>query len=200
MSEQALKDVKKDIYLLMHKVEEMLELTEDAFTKNKSAALDQAAEIAREIKKREDLLTEKLAKAASAGGEARDILSVPSHIEKSAASIERIMDNMRVKIKEGMLFSDKAIQETGKMITKGKEVLKKSSEALVTGSSQSLSTMKQECDTMIKMSADFATAHEDRLVTGECSPKASSTYLCILYAFEDLASHTKDVLKKFAAK
>jgi Na+/phosphate symporter len=50
------------------------------------------------------------------------------------------------------------------------------------------------------MSNDFATAHEDRLVAGQCSPKTSSNYLCILYAFEDLASHTKDAVKKLSMK
>jgi hypothetical protein len=53
---------------------------------------------------------------------------------------------------------------------------------------------------MIHMSNEFATAHEDRLVAGECSPKSSSNYLCILYAFEDMASHTKDALNKLAPK
>ncbi len=200
MSDQALKDIKKDIYLMIHKAGEMLELTEDAFTKSRLSALDEAKEIAREIKAKEDVLTEKLAKAATTNSEARAILSVPVHIEKIAVSVERIMDNIRLKIQEGILFSDKAIQESGRMIARGKEVLKKAGEALVTGSTTAAETVKTESDAMIKMATDYATAHEERLVTGECSPKASSTYLCMLYAFEDLAAHTRDVLRKTTGK
>jgi hypothetical protein len=37
-------------------------------------------------------------------------------------------------------------------------------------------------------------------VTGECSPKSSSTYLCILYAFEDMGAHIKDATKRLAGK
>ncbi len=200
MSEQVLKDIKKDIYLMIHKAEEMLELTEDAFTKGRISALDEAREISREIKAKEDLLTEKLAKAATADKEARAILGVPVHIEKIAASIDRVMDNIRMKIQEGILFSDKAIQESGRMIAKGKEVLKKAGEALVTGSAAAAETVRKESDAMINMSTEYATAHEERLVTGECSPKSSSTYLCMLYAFEDLAAHARDVLTKITGK
>jgi Na+/phosphate symporter len=198
--QQALKDIKKDIYLMIHKAGEMLELTEDAFMKSKLSALDEAREISREIKLKEDLLTEKLAKAAAANSEARAILSVPVQIEKIAVSIERVMDNIRMKIQEGILFSDKAILESGKMISKGKEVLKKAGEAMVTGNAATVETVKNESEAMIKMSTQYATAHEERLVTGECAPKSSSTYLCMLYAFEDLAAHTRDVLAKITGK
>ena len=65
MPEQTIKDLKKEIYLLMHKTQEMLELTEDGFMKNKLASLDQADELAKEIHTREDALTATLAKMAS---------------------------------------------------------------------------------------------------------------------------------------
>ena len=200
MPDQAMKDIKKDLYLLMHKAEQMLEMTEDAFIKSRAASLDQAESLAQEIRGREDGLTEKLAKLATSDNAARSILSVPMHIEKIAISIERVISNVRVKIKEGLLFSDKATLETGRLLVKGKEVLKKAGEAIVTESPESLETVRIEGDAMIRMSNDFATTHEDRLVAGECSPKASSNYLCILYAFEDIASHAKDAVKKLALK
>ena len=140
MAEQTIKDVKKDIYLIMHKALEMVELTEDGFTKSKLSALDQADELAKEIHAKEDALTSPLAKLASANSEARAILTVPSHVEKIATSIKRITENSRARIKEGMLFSDKAILETGKLFTKTKEVLKKAGEAAVTGAPATIET------------------------------------------------------------
>jgi len=200
MSDQVLKDVKKDIYLMIHKADAMLQFTEDALTNSRLSALDEAREIAREMKVKKDLLSEKLAKAASVDKDALAILTVPVLIEKVGASIERVMDNLRVKIQEGILFSDKAILESGRMIAKSREVLKKAGEALVTGSAAAAETVRKESDAMIKMAADFATAHEERLVAGECSPKSSSTYLSMLYAFGDLAARTRDVLAKITGK
>lgn len=200
MSEQTIKDLKKEIYLLMHKAQEMLELTEDGFMKSKLASLDQADELAKEIHAKEDVLTATLAKMASTNSDARALLTVPSHIEKAATSIKRITENSRVRIKEGMLFSDKAINETGKLFTKTKDVLKKAGEAAVTGAQAALETARDDADSMERMANEFSTAHEDRLVTGECSPKSSSTYLCILYAFEDMGGHIKNAVKRFSAK
>jgi Na+/phosphate symporter len=198
MPEQTMKDVKKEIYLIMHKALEMMELTEDGFIKNKLSSLDKADEISKEIHAKEDALTATLAKLAASHTEARSILGVPSRIEKIATSIKRITENSRTRIKEGMLFSDKAILETGKLFTKTKEVLKKAGEGAVTGAKATLESTIAESDAIGRMANDFATAHEERLVTGECSPKTSTAYLCILYAFEDMGAHMKDAVKRLA--
>jgi Na+/phosphate symporter len=200
MPEQTVKDIKKEIYLIMHKAQEMLELTEDGFAKNKVSALDEADDLAKEIHTKENLLTGSLAKMASADTDARTLLAVPAHIEKIAMSIKRIAESSRSRIKEGILFSDKAIHESGKLFTKTKDALKKAGEAAVTGAQATIESAIAESDTIEHMANDFATAHENRLVTGECSPKSSSTYLCILYAFEDMGGHIKDVVRRLYKK
>jgi len=200
MADQTVKDLKKEIYLVMHKAQEMLELTEDGFMKSKLSSLDEADDLVDEIHAKEDALTTTLAKMAATNNEARAILSVPAHVEKIATSIKRINDNSRSRIKEGLLFSDRAILETGKLFVKSKDILKKTGEAAVTGSSATFNTVLADSDALERMANDFATAHEERLVSGECSPKSSSTYLCILYAFEDMGSHIKNTIKKLSEK
>ncbi len=200
MSDQALKDIKKDIYLMLHKALEMLELAEDAFVKNRSASLDQAEELAREIQVKEDRLTEQLSKISSSSPEARAMLGVPAHIEKIAYNLSRLLDGIRTRIKDGLLFSDKAVQETGMLFSRSKDVLKKAGDATVTSNAALAESVRSASDEIVRMAESFATSHEDRLVTGECSPKASSTYLCILYSFEDVVSHTKEVVRKLTTK
>ncbi len=200
MAEQTVKDIQKEIYLIMHKAQEMLELTEDGFMKNRVTPLDEADDLAKEIQTKEDALTATLAKMSSTNSEARTILAVPAHIEKIATSIKRINENSRSRIKEGLLFSDKAILETGKLFTKSKDILKKSGEAAVTGAQATLEAVLSDSDALERMANDFATAHEERLVTGECAARSSSTYLCILYAFEDMGAHIKNTIKKLANK
>ncbi len=200
MPEQTIKDLKKEIYLMMHKAQEMLELVEDGFMKSKLASLDQADELVKEIHSREDVLTTTLAKMASTNNEARTLLTVPSHIEKIATIIMRITESSRTRIKEGLLFSDKAVNETEKLFAFTMDVLKKSAEATITGSESAGKTTIADADAMERMANNFATAHEDRLVTGECSPNSSSTYLCILYAFEDMGTHIKNLVKRLSDK
>jgi Na+/phosphate symporter len=200
MAEQTIKDLKKDMYLVLHKSLEMLELAEEGFIKNKTASLDNADAMAVEIHAKEDILTERLAKMAATDNEARQYLSVPAHIEKIAINIKRISENSRNRIKEGLLFSDKAIAETEKLFAAGKSVLKKASDTAVTGSSAAMNAIAADCENLEHMANGFATAHEERLVTGECAPKSSSTYLCILYAFEDMGAHIKNMVKKFSSR
>ena len=200
MAEQTVKDLKKEIYLVMHKAQSMLELTEEGFMNGKMSSLDEADEVAREIHVKEDLLTSALAKLAAANSEARSMLSVPASIEKIATYIHRISENSRERIKDGLLFSDKAIVETGKLFTKAKDILKKAGEAAVTNAAATIDTVMAETDSLERMANEFATAHEERLVTGECSPKASSNYLCILYAFDDMGEHIKNSVKKLSGK
>jgi phosphate:Na+ symporter len=164
------------------------------------ASLDEADEIANEIRVKEDSLTAALAAMAAASNDARSILGVPGHIEKIAASIKRINDNSRERIREGLLFSDKALDETGRLFARTREALKKAGEAAVTGAPATIDAVVAESDTLGRMANDFATAHEDRLVTGECSPKSSSNYLCILYAFEEMGAHIKNTARKLAGK
>jgi Na+/phosphate symporter len=200
MTEQTIKDLKKEIYLLMHKAQEMLELAQEGFMKNKLSSLDQADDLAKEIHTREDILTASLAKMASANSEARAMISVPAHVEKIASAIKRITESSRTRIREGMLFSDKAVNETGKLFARTKDVLKKSGEVAVTGSQAAVDAVMTDANAMESMANSFATAHEDRLVTGECQPKSSSTYLCILYAFEDMGAHIKSSVQRLSGK
>ncbi len=199
MPAKTVKEIKKDIYLMLHKAQEMLDLTADAFMKSKPSKLDEAMEISKEIHRNEDDLTEALAKMAPGNGEARAMLTVPSHLEKIATSVERIIDHTRSRIKDGMLFSDKAIQETGVLFKSGEDILKKAGDAIVTGNKTAADAVMAESDKMVRMANDFSTAHENRLASGEASPKSSTTYLCILYAFEDLAWHSKETVRKMEA-
>lgn len=196
MSGDAVKEIKKELYLMLHKSREMLELTEDAFAKNKVSPLDEAEEISREIQIKEDNLTEKLAKLSRGTPEARAIVSVPAHIEKIATTIKRIQDNTRTRIKDGMLFSDKAIQETSTMFSKAKDALKKAGDVVVTGAKKGIEEIIADSDAIEKLASDFTTAHENRIVSGEASPKSSTVYLCILYAFEDMAGYIKDAVRR----
>lgn len=200
MAEQTVKDLKKDIYLVLHKTQSMLELTEDGFMRNKMASLDQVEELAREVHTKEDALTTTLAKMAAADAEARALLSVPASIEKIATSIKRIGESSRERIKEGLLFSDKAILESGKLFTKAKGILKQASETAITGAAGAGDNVVAEADSLERMANEFATSHEERLVTGECSPKSSSNYLCLLYAFDDMGAHIKNTVKRLSGK
>jgi hypothetical protein len=57
-----------------------------------------------------------------------------------------------------------------------------------------------ESDQLGRITHEFATAREVRLVTGECPPQSSSAYLSILYAFQDMGAHIKNAVLKLFSK
>lgn len=200
MPEQAIKEIKKDIYLMLHKCVEMLNLSADAFVKNTPSKLAEAIEISKEIHAKEDALTAALAKMGSSHAEARTILAVPAYIEKIAVSIESIIDHTRQKAKEDILFNDKAIQDAKLLFTATQDVLKKTADITVKSSTTAADGIMRESDKIVRMSLDFATAHENRLISGEASPKSSSVFLFILYTIEDLVWFAKEIVRKMTGK
>jgi Na+/phosphate symporter len=200
MPEHTVKEIKKDIYLMLHRSLEMLELTADAFVHGTSSKLTEAMDISAEIHSKEDALTGSLAKLSSTNDDARAILSVPASVEKIASAIEQIIGHTRQKIKENMLFSDKAVQEIKLLFTKTEAVLKKTADAAATGSQATLEAVTKDSDAVVKMAIDFATEHEDRLISGEASPKSSTVFLSILTIFEYLAWNAKEIVKKTAGR
>jgi len=184
----------------MHKAQEMVDLAEDGFMKGRLSSLNQAHELAIEIHTKDDVLVAALANIASGTREAKYLLSVPSHIESIASSIIRIIEGIRTRIKEGLLFSDRAMLELQRLFTTAKHALKKAGEAAVTGAKTTIQDVLGESDALGRMTNEFATAHEERLVTGECPPKSSSTYLSMLYAFEEMSAHIKHAAIKLSCK
>lgn len=197
---QTLKDMKKDMYLMIHKTQEIVDLAEEGYTKNKLSSLNEAQELVVEVLSKQEIVTAGLAQLASADKEARSLLSVPSHIANITLNITRIIEGSRTRIKEGLLFSDKAENEAKKLFAAAKDAIKKAGDASITGAKTTIDNVFSDCDGILRMTSQFATAHEERLVNGECQPKSSSTYLSILYAFEDMSTHVKDAVKRFVAK
>lgn len=198
MSGESLKEVKKELYLMLQKTREMLEFTEEAFSTNKLSPLDNAEELAHEIHAKEDAMTESLAKMASGNAAVRALVSSPAQIEKAATCIKRIVDSTRTRIKDGLLFSDKAIQETSVLFGKAKDALKRSGEVIVTGTAKAGDEVIAQLDEIERIASDFTTAHENRIISGEASPKSSTIFLCILYAFDEMAGYVKSVVKRAA--
>ncbi len=200
MAEQSLKDIKNDLYLTLHKVRELVDLAEDAFSKNKLSSLNQTDELVQEIQSKEVQIIASLANMAPTNEEARSLLSVPSHIKSVSSSTMRIIENIRKRIKGGVLFTDKAILETQKLFASVQNALKKCGDAMVTGEKSAIESVLAESEAIGRMTIEFSTAHEERLVNAKCCSLASSTYLDMLHAFEDVGMHIKNAMRKLSGK
>ena len=79
------------------------------------------------------------------------------------------------KVHDGILFSDKALAELTALFELLKKILEIFGDLLITRNRSLADHLLAEQKRLGQMTVDFSLAHEDRLVEGICTPKASVT-------------------------
>jgi Na+/phosphate symporter len=134
-----------------------------------------------------------LKEAAAENGSARPYVSVPGHLINVLKNLQKISGLVDKKNKENVLFSDKAINESIYLLQRLVEMMRPTAD-MILARNTFLGQYVQESQANIeKMANEYATLHENRLVTGECIPAASSIYVSMLDAIKSIAWHTKEI-------
>jgi Na+/phosphate symporter len=174
-------------------------LLQNAFIYNSSKSLDECEVKAKEIHENEKIFTEEVIAEVKADPDLRVYVSVPGHMERMGDYIEDIIGCIRTKIKEGILFTDKAVSEVTFLMERLQEVLKNTGD-IILARNRIIRDYVKESSTEISRSAnEFSTMHEERLIEGLCMPKASSLFLHILDALKGIAWHAKEIAEKLTA-
>jgi Na+/phosphate symporter len=137
--------------------------------------------LGREIHDEEKQLTGDLVCSPATTGETlKTLVLFPGHLERVGDYLESIINCASVKARDGIPFSDKAHAELTELFGLLSDILKDIRETLAINNWGQLDTVREKQRKLAQMTLDFALAHEDRLLEGLCSPKASSLYLDIL--------------------
>ncbi|MDQ7781319.1 MAG: hypothetical protein RDU20_00475 [Desulfomonilaceae bacterium] len=121
------------------------------------------------------------------------IVLFPGHLERVGDLIEAILNVSRIKARDGIPFSDKALKELQDLFALFTEVLKTFRDVILNRNRNVLENLLTQNNKLAQMTVDFALAHEDRLLEGLCSPKASSLYLDILDSIKGANAHIKQM-------
>jgi Na+/phosphate symporter len=178
----------------------MLRIIYDGFLLHNNTWLDRAGNMAKELSAEEKKATETLACCASDTQENRDlvrtIISVPGHLGRITGSAEQLIACIRVKIKDGILFSDRAVTELKDLFETASGLLQNVSDALITRNRVLMTHVTTEANSFSQRADEYAGSHEERLITGMCSPKSSSLYLDILHLLRNVVWHTKEIAER----
>jgi Na+/phosphate symporter len=104
------------------------------------------------------------------------------------------------KVKEDILFSDRAISELSILIQKLKETLKNTSDLLATKNAVLVQHINGCEEDIVRKALEFATQHEERLVEGLCLPVSSHLYLNMLNSIRCIAWDAKEIATKFVSR
>ena len=137
--------------------------------------------LGQEIHHEEKQLTGDLVCSPSTTGEVLKALVIfPGHLERVGDYVESVINCARIKARDSTPFSDKAHGELTELFGLLSDILKSIREVVASSSWDNLEPVWEKQLKLAQMTVDFALAHEDRLLEGLCSPKASSLYLDIL--------------------
>ncbi len=188
----------EEIHELSLKIEEVLSLLYNAFIYSKESFLHEAATLINEIKRRERELTEYLISMSDRDETARLYAPIPSHLGRIAGNLELMHRAVETKVKENLLFSDKAVSEMNFLFNRTKEVITNLSDLLL-ARNRFLANYIIESEKEIERTAnEFATLHEERLIEGLCLPKSSGVYVMIVDSIKRIVWNAKEIAEKLA--
>lgn len=189
-------DLIKALYEIGSNAENCISLLLTAFIYNSSKPLKECCETVEAIRNSEQDLTKKMVESAKENPELKPYVSVPVHLLRIGENIEKLAGAIEKKINIGILFSDRAVTETTFVLQRLSEILKPMLDIILAKNIFLNKYVQESAANLSKNATEYATMHEERLITGECLPVASSIYINMLDAIKNIAWHAKEISSK----
>lgn len=126
--------------------------------------------------------------------------TVPFHLKEIALKMNSIAETIATKIRQDVLFSDKAIDEINFLLEKLKDIISNTNDMILARNYIIAGYIKEAEADILRIANDFQTKHEDRLIEGLCLPVASPLYLSIVDAVKSSAWHAKEIAQSLKGK
>jgi Na+/phosphate symporter len=173
----------------------MLSLTHEGFLKHKKGALEEAEKLGSKVHEFEKEFAEGIVKEQDKEV-AKLLIALAGHIERIGDCIENVIRTVHTKIREGTLFSDKAVTELNQVFGTSRELIGHVRDIVMTLNPVLMQHVVRYGEELSRKATEFATAHEERLVMGVCQPKHSSMYLDIVDNLRTSVWHLKEMVGK----
>lgn len=190
------KGLLKTMHEMGNNAEKCISLLQTAFIYNSVNPLKECCAMVEAVKKAEPELTKRVTNLAKDDADLTPYVPIPVHLLRIAENIERLCSAIEKKIKDGILFSDRAVTETTFILQRLTDILRPTSDIILTKNTF-LNRYVQESEAgIVRKATEFATSHEERLVKGLCLSVASSIYINMLDAAKSIAWHAKEIAAK----
>jgi len=111
-----------------------------------------------------------------------------------------LVQPLEKKIKDGVLFSDKAVTQTNYLFDQHAGMIRSILDIVKTDNDFLKKYVLEEARKLVQACADFATEHEERLIEGLCQPQAAPIFLAILDRFRTIGEHEMELANLLAKK
>lgn len=183
---------------IVEKLRTMMGAARDAFNRHSRGSLDQ-------LKSLNDAVIKEIKQAAgqAAGSSqtaAPKLENILKHLEVIRGSIWGLVEPIQKKIKDGVLFSDKAVSQSHYLFDLHSGMLRSILDIIKTDNEFLKKYIVQEGRNLIQSCNDFATEHEARMIEGVCLPQAAPIYINILDRMREISRQEVDIAGLLAKK
>ncbi len=196
-----LKGVLDRIGGMCFKAESILNLCLDGFMKHKVNLLDEARKsnlaIHGEGNELRELLSGKATEPNANKELIKSLLSIVGSIEMAVTGLDSLLQHVRGKVSEGILFSDKAVSEVRHLFRETLDILKTAGDTLVTKNEVLMKYVINKYKNLEEIVEDYSQEHEERLIKGLCQAQVSQVYLNIMDSIMTVVWHVKQALIRF---
>ncbi|TVM00444.1 MAG: hypothetical protein CV087_13830 [Candidatus Brocadia sp. WS118] len=199
-ADEEVKAVLERVSRMCFKGESVLSLCMDGFMKHKIALIDEAKKISHAIHNEENelitLLTNKAAKSDMDKQLIKSLMAVVGHIEMATNGLDGILQNVKSKVAEGVLFSDKGVNEISHLFKETLDMLKTAGDIILTRNEVLRKYVADKYKSFNQIADAYSEEHEDRLIKGVCQPKSSSLYLNIVDSLSKIVWHIRQAVDR----
>ena len=114
--------------------------------------------------------------------------------------LEAMADTLQKKAREHILFSNRAVTEISFLSQTLADVLRATADLVVVKNPVLMRYVKESEAMVAKVSREYATHHEERLIEGLCLPVASPIFLKLLDEFNGMARKAKEIAERMSAQ
>lgn len=183
---------------IFDKLVNMVGLARNAFNRHSRGPVEELktlqAEVVREISAALQQLEELPARKSEPDRAVRlRLQSALTHLQIIAEALSGLAEPIQKKIKDAVLFSDKAVAQVNALFDHQAGILRSLLDIIKTGNDFLKKYALEEGHKQLQACNDFATEHEARLIEGLCLPQAAPLFLALLDRLRTMCRHEVDI-------
>ena len=197
------KDVGEMMIKVCQSLIKMLALSFQGFRKYTEESIREVEKVKNEVRNNSSELAHFLILKSSPyekGKEwAKPYLSMASSLDRISYNIEGIVDRLKSKVQNQILFSDQAVKEINDVFQEAMNLLERLPDLILTPNKLLAQNIGEQVRSVLKIANGYSEGHEERLMQGVCTPKSSPTYLGILESLKGIIAHILEVSGKIVS-
>lgn len=199
-TDDKLLEVSQKLRAISLKAEKMLDAIIDGFIRHSDRKIKQAEELGDDIfedaQELSGFLVGSSCKTEEEKERLKELVAAASNFQKVGEALKGMLPIVRNKIKDEILFSNKAIEELKYLFENSHKLLKSAGDVFLTRNPVLVKYVLEEGVRLNEVGDNYAIEHEDRLISGVCVHKASPLYVSILDCLARVNWHTMRAVEK----